>query len=163
MFEAFPGPADILTSTSSSFRGSLESIGIGVFCICRHWEAPARLARFKEHCLAKLHPFALMPITWKVRSSRRELRLYLNLLEQTDSMMCAEVFVVALSSKFDRRLFESEGVEVIHILSAVKTESHPYTSAARIVEGRLSYEGLLAGARSEAEVQQAQTMASIPT
>jgi hypothetical protein len=33
---------------------------------------------------------------------------------------------------------------VIHILDGRKTEAHPWTSAARIVEGRLSYEGLLA-------------------
>jgi uncharacterized protein (DUF488 family) len=40
---------------------------------------------------------------------------------------------------------KANGVEVIHILNEKKTENHPYTSAARIVEGRLSYEGLLAG------------------
>ena len=38
---------------------------------------------------------------------------------------------------------KAKGVQVIHILDARKTESHPYTSAARIVDGRLSYEGLL--------------------
>lgn len=31
------------------------------------------------------------------------------------------------------------GVEVTHILDAGKTQSHPYTSAARIIDGELSY------------------------
>jgi uncharacterized protein (DUF488 family) len=31
------------------------------------------------------------------------------------------------------------GVEVLHILSPTKVEPHPYTSAASIVDGRLSY------------------------
>jgi len=34
---------------------------------------------------------------------------------------------------------------VIHILDATHEESHPFTSAARIIEGELSYAGLLAG------------------
>jgi hypothetical protein len=31
-------------------------------------------------------------------------------------------------------------MEVLHILGANKAEPHPYTSAARIVNGELSYE-----------------------
>ncbi len=34
-------------------------------------------------------------------------------------------------------------VDVIHILSERKSEPHPFTSAARIVDGRLSYRGVL--------------------
>src|SRR3954469_20200352 len=34
-------------------------------------------------------------------------------------------------------------LDVIHILSERKSESHPFTSAARIVDGRLSYRGVL--------------------
>ena len=37
---------------------------------------------------------------------------------------------------------KANGVVVSHILSATKTEPHPYTSAARIVDGELSYRGL---------------------
>lgn len=58
-------------------------------------------------------------------------------------IMCAE----ALWWKCHRSLIsdhlKASGVEVIHILAADKTEIHPYTSAARIVEGKLSYRGLL--------------------
>ncbi len=35
------------------------------------------------------------------------------------------------------------GVEVIHIMAPGKSEAHPFTSAATIVEGRLSYRGVL--------------------
>ncbi len=35
---------------------------------------------------------------------------------------------------------KSKGVEVIHILSENKNQEHPYTSAAKIVDGKLSYE-----------------------
>ena len=34
---------------------------------------------------------------------------------------------------------KGRGVEVLHILGANKVEPHPYTSAARIVNGELSY------------------------
>jgi uncharacterized protein (DUF488 family) len=36
---------------------------------------------------------------------------------------------------------KARGHDVIHIATATSREPHPYTSAARIVEGRLSYEG----------------------
>jgi uncharacterized protein (DUF488 family) len=35
---------------------------------------------------------------------------------------------------------KARGVEVLHILGANKIELHPYTSTARIVNGKLSYE-----------------------
>lgn len=57
--------------------------------------------------------------------------------------MCAE----SLWWKCHRSLIadhlKSKHHEVIHIVSMNKTEVHPFTTAARIVEGELSYEGLL--------------------
>jgi uncharacterized protein (DUF488 family) len=35
------------------------------------------------------------------------------------------------------------GFDVVHIIDAKHTEKHPYTTAARVVDGSLSYEGLL--------------------
>jgi hypothetical protein len=37
------------------------------------------------------------------------------------------------------------GIEVIHIIDATHTTVHPYTSPARIVDGRLSYVPAQAG------------------
>ena len=57
--------------------------------------------------------------------------------------MCAE----SLWWKCHRGLIadhlKSKHHEVIHIVSMNKTEVHPFTSAARIVGGELSYQGLL--------------------
>ena len=59
------------------------------------------------------------------------------------AFMCAE----SLWWKCHRSLIadhlKSKGHEVIHVLKVDKTEIHPYTSAARIVDGELSYGGLL--------------------
>jgi hypothetical protein len=38
---------------------------------------------------------------------------------------------------------KAAGVTVVHILDEKKTEMHSFTSAARIVDGELSYRGLL--------------------
>ena len=60
------------------------------------------------------------------------------------AVMCAESLWWRCHRSLIADFLKANGVEVIHILNAAKVESHPYTSAARIVEGRLSYEGLLA-------------------
>ena len=65
--------------------------------------------------------------------------------ERPTAVMCAEAVWWKCHRSLISDFLKAQGVEVIHILSAQKTESHPYTSAARIVEGRLSYEGLLGG------------------
>lgn len=59
------------------------------------------------------------------------------------AVMCAEALWWRCHRSLIADFLKAKGVEVIHILDAKKTETHPYTSAARIVEGRLSYEGLL--------------------
>jgi len=59
------------------------------------------------------------------------------------AIMCAEAIWWRCHRSLIADFLKAKGVQVIHILDARKTESHPYTSAARIVEGRLSYEGLL--------------------
>lgn len=65
--------------------------------------------------------------------------------EKRTVIMCAEALWWRCHRSLVADFLKAKGVEVIHILDAQHTEVHPYTSAARIVEGRLSYEGLLAG------------------
>lgn len=60
-------------------------------------------------------------------------------------IMCAEAVWWRCHRSLIADFLKANNVEVIHIFDRLKTEIHPYTSAARIVEGRLSYEGLLAG------------------
>jgi len=65
--------------------------------------------------------------------------------ERPTAVMCAEAVWWRCHRSLISDFLKAQGVEVIHILSAQKTESHPYTSAARIVEGQLSYQDLLGG------------------
>ena len=60
------------------------------------------------------------------------------------SVMCAEALWWRCHRSLIADYLKAGAVEVIHILSAGKTQPHPYTSAARIIDGHLSYEGLLA-------------------
>ncbi|HEX7295650.1 MAG TPA: DUF488 domain-containing protein [Pyrinomonadaceae bacterium] len=59
------------------------------------------------------------------------------------AFMCAESVWWKCHRSLISDYLKANGHEVIHILAANKTEVHPYTSAARIVDGELSYEGLL--------------------
>jgi uncharacterized protein (DUF488 family) len=61
------------------------------------------------------------------------------------AIMCAEALWWRCHRGLISDYLKARGIEVIHLLDGKHTEVHPYTSAARIVEGRLSYEGLLAG------------------
>ncbi|HET7113001.1 MAG TPA: DUF488 domain-containing protein [Pyrinomonadaceae bacterium] len=69
------------------------------------------------------------------------------LLELADSsrtaVMCAEAVWWRCHRSLIADYLKAAGHEVIHILDAKKSEEHPYTSAARIVDGKLSYQGLL--------------------
>lgn len=59
------------------------------------------------------------------------------------SVMCAESLWWRCHRSLIADFLKAGGVDVIHILDAGKTQEHPFTSAARIVDGKLSYRGLL--------------------
>ncbi len=61
------------------------------------------------------------------------------------AIMCAEALWWRCHRSLIADFLKSKGFAVIHILDGKKTEAHPYTPAARIVKGRLSYAGLLDG------------------
>jgi uncharacterized protein (DUF488 family) len=56
------------------------------------------------------------------------------------AVMCAEAVWWRCHRSLVSDYLKVRGIEVIHILDANKTEPHPYTSAARVVNGKLSYE-----------------------
>jgi len=58
------------------------------------------------------------------------------------AIMCAEALWWRCHRSLIADYLKSHGTEVLHILGENKVEPHPYTSAARIVNGELSYEGL---------------------
>ncbi len=62
-------------------------------------------------------------------------------------IMCAEAVWWRCHRSLIADYLKAQGTSVIHISDDTHTQSHPYTSAARIVDGTLSYEGLLFEAR----------------
>ena len=59
------------------------------------------------------------------------------------AVMCAEAVWWRCHRSLISDYLKAAGHTVVHILDEKKTEEHPYTSAARIVDGELSYRGLL--------------------
>jgi uncharacterized protein (DUF488 family) len=65
----------------------------------------------------------------------------LNVAAETDAtaVMCAEAVWWRCHRSLIADYLKARDMEVMHILGANKVEPHPYTSAARIVNGELSY------------------------
>jgi len=59
------------------------------------------------------------------------------------AIMCAEAVWWRCHRSLISDYLKARGVEVLHILDHNKVEPHPFTSAARIVNGQLSYAPLL--------------------
>ena len=62
--------------------------------------------------------------------------------EANTAIMCAESLWWRCHRSLISDFLKAEGATVLHIVDKEKVEEHPYTSAARIVGGRLNYEGL---------------------
>ena len=61
------------------------------------------------------------------------------------AIMCAEALWWRCHRSLIADFLKAQGVEVIHIIDGSKTQPHPFTAAARIIDGQLSYAGLLDG------------------
>ena len=59
------------------------------------------------------------------------------------AIMCSEAVWWRCHRSLISDHLKAEGVLVNHILAAEKSQEHPFTSAARIVNGKLSYRGVL--------------------
>jgi uncharacterized protein (DUF488 family) len=70
------------------------------------------------------------------------------------AIMCAEAVRWKCHRSLIADYLKAHGVAVIHIIDASKAEPHPFTSAARIVDGKLSY------SRNQQEFLQALTISS---
>jgi len=73
-------------------------------------------------------------------------RLSVLAVEKRTAIMCAEAVWWRCHRSLVADWFKIGGWRVVHILGAHKTQEHPFTTAARIVAGKLSYE--LSGADS---------------
>ena len=63
--------------------------------------------------------------------------------QRRTAIMCAESLWWRCHRSLISDYLKVKGIEVIHIIAVGKSEPHPYTSAARIVDGELSYRGIL--------------------
>jgi len=63
--------------------------------------------------------------------------------ERRTAIMCAEAVWWRCHRSLIADYLKAAGVAVAHILGVGKSEEHPYTSAAQIVNGKLSYRGVL--------------------
>ena len=61
------------------------------------------------------------------------------------AVMCSEAVWWRCHRSLISDYLKAKGIEVNHIMRAGKSEPHPFTSAARIVNGELSYRGVFAG------------------
>ena len=66
--------------------------------------------------------------------------------QKRTAIMCAEALWWQCHRSLIADYLKAAGHNVIHILSGTKTEAHPFTSAARMVNGKLSY-----GAETESQ------------
>ena len=64
-------------------------------------------------------------------------------VSERTAVMCAEALWWRCHRSLIADYLKAEGHTVVHIMDESKTEEHPFTSAARIVNGELSYRGLL--------------------
>jgi uncharacterized protein (DUF488 family) len=55
------------------------------------------------------------------------------------AIMCAEVLWWRCHRALIGDYLKAQSIKVVHILGIGKTQEHPFTSAARIIDGRLSY------------------------
>jgi uncharacterized protein (DUF488 family) len=63
--------------------------------------------------------------------------------EHRTAIMCAEAVWWRCHRSLISDYLKAKGVEVTHIMAPGKSEAHPFTAAARIVNGELSYRGIL--------------------
>jgi len=63
--------------------------------------------------------------------------------QRPPALMCAELAWTDCHRSLIADYLKALGHNVVHIVSDTEREPHPYTAAARIVSGRLSYRGLL--------------------
>jgi uncharacterized protein (DUF488 family) len=70
--------------------------------------------------------------------------------EGRTAIMCAEALWWRCHRSMISDYLKALGASVIHLRDEKQTEIHPYTTAARVVQGKLSYEGLFSEEQDDA-------------
>jgi uncharacterized protein (DUF488 family) len=66
------------------------------------------------------------------------------------AVMCAEALWWRCHRSLIADYLKALGATVIHVSDEKQTEIHPYTSAARVIHGQLSYKGLFSEEQGDA-------------
>ena len=140
---SFPGSRRYPQFNKSALSESLASLGID------YKHAPSlggrRTPRADSHNTAWRNPqfraYADYMETKEFRDGIKEL-LQLAAHRRT-AVMCAEAVWWRCHRSLISDYLKATGHTVIHIIDEKKTEEHPFTSAARIVDGELSYRRLI--------------------
>ena len=139
----FPGSRRYPQFNKSELSASLASIGISYFHELRL--GGRRTPRKDSHNTAwrnaQFRGYADHMETDEFTAGIKEL-LELAQKSQT-AVMCAEAVWWKCHRSLIADYLKAAGQTVIHIVNEKKTEEHPFTSVARIVDGKLSYRGLL--------------------
>ena len=102
--------------------------------------AVAGHVRILRISLGATRRFAAMPTTSTARSLPDGLNELLEVAARLrTTLMCAEAVWWRCHRALIADVLCVRGIEVVHILDETHTVVHPYTSPARIVQGRLSY------------------------
>ena len=140
---SFPGSRRYPQFNKSSLQDHLAGIGV------QYVHAPKLGGRRKpiahSHNTAwKNDSFRAYADYMETQSFQEGVKELLELAAEGRSViMCAESLWWKCHRSLISDYLKAKEVRVIHILDEKKTEDHPYTSAARIVDGQLSYRGLL--------------------
>jgi uncharacterized protein (DUF488 family) len=63
--------------------------------------------------------------------------------QERAAIMCSEAVWWRCHRSMISDYLKAQGIDVVHIMGEGKSEAHPFTSAARVVNGELSYRGVL--------------------
>jgi uncharacterized protein (DUF488 family) len=140
---SFPGSRRFPQFNKSALAQSLSKLGI------KYEHAPAlggrRQARKGSQNTAwRNTSFRAYADYMETEEFERGVRELLELAaEARTAVMCAEALWWRCHRSLIADYLKVAGHWVVHIIDATKTEEHPFTAAARIVNGELSYRGLL--------------------
>jgi len=139
---SFPGSRRYPQFNQDSLKASLESAGISY----EHFRELGGRRRARPDSLN---------VAWRNESFRgyadymetEEFRVgvarLLNLAgKQRVAIMCSEAVWWRCHRSMISDFLKVKGIDVMHIMSEGKSEPHPFTSAARVVSGELSYRGM---------------------
>jgi len=141
---SFPGSRRCPQFNSKQLSESLPAIGINYHHL-PNLGGRRRPLRDSKNAAWKNESFRAYADYMDTEEFQKGISLLLDLAtKKPTAIMCAEALWWRCHRSLIADYLKVHGALVIHIIDATQTQIHPYTSAARIIHGKLSYEGLFA-------------------